>query len=150
MNRETAKKIVECFNEIDAAVEDDPVLGQPHQCDWGQWRVNRCLMRSYADGYDILQNGKKLESPDFMASYSTYEIVEPKKYRPYTSKEAIDKIGCFINAKDRTAAALEILGVTATKADNFAILSNGQTIRVAGLFSDYQFLDGTTCGMEVK
>lgn len=101
------------------------------------------------------------KDPDFCMKAEYYRIKPEKKYRPFadTGEFLQTFVNKYFSAVPNEKYVMSIWlrvkkdiehHVLITSYDSNTVFTRGRSHTMLELFTDFEFLDGTTCGMEVK
>ncbi|MBO6101284.1 MAG: hypothetical protein J6P07_08155 [Spirochaetaceae bacterium] len=101
------------------------------------------------------------KDPDFCMKSEYYRIKPEKKYRPFadTGEFLQAFVNKYFSAVPNEKYVMSIWlrvkkdiehHVLITSYDSNTVFTRGRSHTMLELFTDFEFLDGTTCGMEVK
>ena len=125
------------------------------------------VIQAYAEGNAIEYREcsedfwEEIIEPDFTSPAECYRIKPEKKYRPFadTGEFLQTFVNKYFSAVPNEKYIMSIWlrvkkdiehHVLITSYDSNTVFIRGRSHTMLELFTDFEFLDGTTCGMEVK
>lgn len=124
------------------------------------------IIQAFAEGkniqvYDDSIGWRDSEDPSFCCKAEYYRVKPEKKYRPFADtgeflQTFVNKYFSAVpNEKYIMCIWLRVKKdiehhVLITSYDSNTVFIRGRSHTMLELFTDFEFLDGTTCGMEVK